>query len=243
MKKIFKIFLIGFFFLLPIFLLSFTSGLTNLMRWQLGSPLVPGYNWMRWSHVYLILGSLFCIALYVPTILAIVKKKQKILLIPFSLAILFILGSIACAIISKKVYYAQEIQKNETVLKLNPNDSIAIENKANAYKASGDYDKAIELYNNALEITSHPAYVYHDRGMGYFGKKEYDKAIADIIKAMEINPNEKDFIAQCYNDRSVIYFHSGQYDKSWQDVQKAQELGYNVHPGFLAALKDKGYSK
>lgn len=58
-----------------------------------------------------------------------------------------------------------------------------------------------------------------------------------------MNPSEKEFIAQCYNDRGVAYFHSGEYHKSWQDVKKAMELGYSIHPGFLAALKEKVHSE
>ncbi|UCC95404.1 MAG: tetratricopeptide repeat protein [Candidatus Omnitrophota bacterium] len=118
-----------------------------------------------------------------------------------------------------------------------------IESDAIAHAQQGNYDKAIELYNKALNITLNPAYVIHDRGMAYAEKGEYSKCIDDITKAMELNPNEIEFIAQCYNDRGVAYFHSGQYEKSWQDVQKALDMNYNVHPGFLAALKSKGYSK
>ena len=118
-----------------------------------------------------------------------------------------------------------------------------IENEANSYDDKGNYDKAIELYSEALEITANPAYVIHDRGMAYLHKGEFDKAISDLNKAMEMSPNEKDFMAQCYNDRGNAYYDFGQYEKSWQDVQKAIELGYKVHPVFIAALKSKGYSK
>ena len=118
-----------------------------------------------------------------------------------------------------------------------------IENKANEYGDKGNFDKAIELYTEALKITPNPAYVMHDRGMAYDRKGKFDKAIVDLSKAMEINPNEKDFMAQCYNDLGNVYYDCGQYEKSWQDVQKAIELGYKVHPGFIAALKRKGYFK
>jgi stress-induced-phosphoprotein 1 len=112
---------------------------------------------------------------------------------------------------------------------------------AHAYEAKGDYDKAIELYTKALKISKNPSYVLHDRGMAYAQNDKCDEAISDMKKAMEMNPDEKGFIAQCYNDRGVIYFHSGQYEKSWQDVQKALDMGYGVHPDFLEALKRKGY--
>jgi len=118
-----------------------------------------------------------------------------------------------------------------------------IEDKANHYASEGNYDKALELYNEALKITANPAYVIHDRGMAYVNKGEFEKAISDFNKALAINPDEKSFVAQCHNDRAVAYFHAKQYKESWQDVQKAIELGYQVHPGFLAALKSKGYAQ
>jgi hypothetical protein len=70
-----------------------------MMRWKWGSPLVAGYHWMRWSHVYLTIGSLFCLALYIPAIIAAIKRKIRILLIPFLLGILFIVFSLGFAII------------------------------------------------------------------------------------------------------------------------------------------------
>ena len=243
MKKIFRIAITGFFFVLPVFLLYFVNGLSNLMRWKTGSPLVSGYNWMRWSHLYLVFGSLFCIIMYVPVVISVIKRNLKILLIPFLAAILLIVFSIVFVGVSKNVYYNQIIEKCNQEVKNNPNDSIPLEKKAAAYGKLGDYEKAIELFTEALKITPKPAYVIHDRGMVYEKSKEYDKAIQDLNKAMEMNPDEKDFIAQCYNDRGVVYFHGGQFDKSWQDVSKALEMGYRVHPGFLAALEERGYKR
>ena len=213
--------------------------LANLMRWQTGSPLVPGYNWVRWSHVYLVLGSLFCFALYIPALLSIVKKRQKILLIPLISTILFFALSIVFVGISRSAYYNQIIQKCDQEIKSNPNNSIPLEKKATAYDKLGRHEKAIELFNKALAFTTKPAYVIHDRGLAYINIKEYTKAIQDFTKAIEMNQNEKDFVAQCYNDRAVAYFHNGEYDKSWQDVNKAMDQGYRVHPGFLAALDAK----
>ncbi len=243
MKRIIKALLLIFFCILPIILLMFTSGLANFMRWKLGSPLVPGYNWMRWSHVYLTFGSIFCLALYVPIIMSITKKKLKILFIPFVLTLCFIIFSIVFANISKTLFHSQNIKNLQDEVNKNPDDSLALERMAQSYEHSGNYDKAIELYNQALKITKNPSYVIHDRGLAYMKKGDFDLSIADFTKAMESNQEEKDFIAQSYNDRGNAYYYKGEYDKSWQDVQKALEMGYNVHSGFLAALKNKGYSK
>jgi len=243
MEKVLRIIIIVFFLILPAVLLYFVGVFANLMRWKTGSPLVPGYNWMRWSHLYLILGSLFCLLLYIPVVISFVKRRLKILLIPFFTSIAFIIFSIAFIIISRSAYYEQIIKKCDEDIKNNPSDSIPLEGKATAYDKIGKHEKAIELFTEALKITTNPAYVIHDRGLAYVNCREYDKAIQDFTKAIEMDSNKKDFIAQCYNDRGVAYFYSGQYDKSWQDVKTAIEMGYKVNPGFLSALESKGFGK
>jgi len=241
MRGLWRVTVIVIAFLVPLALLAFVGGLAHTMRWQLGSPLLPGYNWFRWSHLYLTLGSALCLSLYIPVIMSVVKNKQKILIIPLLAAVAFICFSILLARISQRVYLTQRIADTDAAIAQNPTDSTAREAKANAYADLGDYDKAIALYNEALATTATPAYVLHDRGMAYMGKGEYAKAVADLTQALQINPNEKEFVAQGYNDRAVVYFRSGQYAQSRQDVEKALELGYQVHPGFLAELEKKGY--
>jgi len=173
--------------------------------------------------------------------MSVVKKKQKILLIPFIASVAFVFFSVLLARISQRVYLTQHMADLDAEIARKPTDSTALEAKANAYADLGDYDNAVALYNEALAITATPAYVLHDRGMAYMGKGEAAKAMADLTQALQMNPNEKGFVAQCYNDRAVIYFRSGQYAESWHDVEKARELGYQVHPGFLAELEKKGY--
>jgi tetratricopeptide (TPR) repeat protein len=229
------------FLVLPLMLLRFVGFLGNQMRWEIGSPTMPGYNWFRWSHAYLILGSLFCFALYIPTVIAISKKSLKPLLITAALIALLIVGSIALAIAGRNIYYDQQAKNAEKTSAENPKDSIALERMAIAYSEKGEYAKAIELFDKALEITTDPAYVIHDRGSAYAEARSYDLAIADYTKAMELKPDEKDFVAQCYNDRAVAYFKFGKHQESYNDVVKALQMGYQVHPGFLAALEEKGF--
>ena len=241
MNTFFKWVLYVIFLILPLMLLQFVGFLSNQMRWEIGSPTMPGYNWFRWSHAYLILGSFFCFALYIPTIIAIVKKSLKPLLITLGLIIFLVVGSIALVIVGRNAYYNQQAKNAEKALAGNPKDSMALERMATAYSEKGEYAKAIEFFNKALEITKDSAYVIHDRGSAYAGAQSYELAIADFTKAMEMKPDQKDFVAQCYNDRGVAYFKFGKYQESYNDVMKAMEMGYRVHPGFIAALEGKGF--
>ncbi len=241
MKNFFIFIVRAVFLLLPILLLYFVNLLSHAMRWQVGSPLVLGYNWMRWSHLYLVFGGLFCLILYFPVILSIIKKNQKILLIPLLALILFIVFSVLFVGISRKVYYRQIIQKCDEEIRNNPDDSLPLEQKAAAFDKLGETQKAIAFFNQALGFSNKPAYVIHDRGLAYINIKEYSKAIDDFSKAIEMSPGDLGFVAQCYNDRAVAYFRRGEYAKSWQDARRAIAMGYNIHPGFLAALNEKGY--
>ena len=68
----------------------------------------------------------------------------------------------------------------------------------------------------------------------YWAKGQFDKAISDYNKAIELNPK----YADAYYNRGVACYYKREYDKTWKDVHMAQSLGYQVHPGFLKALRE-----
>jgi len=95
------------------------------------------------------------------------------------------------------------------------------------------HDKAIDMYNRAIELDPNYADAYHNRALEYSKKGNYKQAIPDFSKAIENKPDR----AQGYNDRACAYAEVKEYDKSWTDVHKAEESGYKVHPDFLRKLK------
>ena len=96
------------------------------------------------------------------------------------------------------------------------------------------YDDAITLYGKIIGLKPDWDWPYNNRGLAYDEKGQYDRAISDYNRAIEINPR----FAGAYNNRAVAYYFKGEYDKAWNDVHKAQSLGYQVHPGFLRALRE-----
>ncbi|MEW6491631.1 MAG: tetratricopeptide repeat protein [Cyanobacteriota bacterium] len=61
--------------------------------------------------------------------------------------------------------------------------------RANAYTDKGEYDRAIDDYNQALKLNPNLAEAYNNRGFAYSDKGEYDRAIDDYNQALKFNPN------------------------------------------------------
>jgi len=133
-----------------------------------------------------------------------------------------------------KRLYDEAIADYTRALELNPRDAAAYNNRGNAYKDKGLYDEAIADYNKALDLNPRLAEAYNNRGIAYKDKRLYDEAIADYTRALELNPR----LAEAYYNRGVAYYFKGDYDKAWDDVYKAQRLGFQIHPGFLNALRE-----
>ena len=133
-----------------------------------------------------------------------------------------------------KGQYDRAVSDFDKAIELNPRLAEAYNNRGNAYTAKGQYDQAISDYNRAIEIYPRYDAAYYNRGLAYAkGKGQYDRAISDFDKAIELNPR----LAEAYYNRGLSYYFKREYDKAWDDVHKAQALGYQIHPGFLKALR------
>ena len=57
-----------------------------------------------------------------------------------------------------------------------------------AYYCKGDYDRAIEDYNQAIKLNPKDAKTYNNRGRAHYYKGDYDRAIEDYNQAIKLNP-------------------------------------------------------
>ncbi|RLG44327.1 MAG: hypothetical protein DRN81_04785 [Thermoproteota archaeon] len=96
----------------------------------------------------------------------------------------------------------------------------------------GQYEKAINDFNKAIEIDPSDAVAYTNRGTAYDNLGQYDKAIDDYNKAIEINSR----YAEAYNNRGNVYHKLGQYNKAIQDYNKAIE----INPNYAKAYNNRG---
>uniref|UniRef100_A0A7V3RID8 Tetratricopeptide repeat protein n=1 Tax=candidate division WOR-3 bacterium TaxID=2052148 RepID=A0A7V3RID8_UNCW3 len=106
------------------------------------------------------------------------------------------------------------------VLKKYPKNGIAYNNRGNAHFLLGQYDKALNDFNQAIEFNPSLELAYFNRGKVYERLMMLDKAIADFTNALKIQPN----LAIGYVDRGAAYCRIGEYDKAYNDLSYALKL-------------------
>ncbi len=74
-------------------------------------------------------------------------------------------------------------------------------NDGNKYKDKKNYNKALECYNNVLELDTNNFTVYYNIGLVYTELKLYEIAIFFYKKSIEINPK----LEQAYNNIGGLY--------------------------------------
>jgi tetratricopeptide (TPR) repeat protein len=96
---------------------------------------------------------------------------------------------------------------------------------ANAHLGRGDYEAAIQAYDEALE--ENPDYIaaYYNRGSAYIHVGALDSAIADFTQVLQLDPSQ----LQAYRQRALIYARKGDYERAVRDYNAA-----------LAALENRG---
>ncbi len=122
-------------------------------------------------------------------------------------------------------------------LELNPYALEALNNRANIYSKSGEYDKALADYNKALKLKPYSPDILSNRGIVYSTLGKYDKALNDYNKALKLKPD----FPEVLNNRGMTYSRLGKDDEALADYNKALEL----KPDYPDALYNRGniYSK
>jgi tetratricopeptide (TPR) repeat protein len=96
-------------------------------------------------------------------------------------------------------------------------------NRGLAYTATGDNDRAIADYNEAIRLAPEAAKAYLNRGVAYRAKGDNDRAIADFNDAIRLDPRA----AKAYLNRGVAYADRGDNDSAIADYTEAIRLDPN----------------
>ncbi len=99
----------------------------------------------------------------------------------------------------------------------------------------GEYDKALEAYDQAIQLKPDFASAYKNRGVTYAQKGDNDRAIQDFDQALKLKPD----MASAFNSRGLAYQTKGDFVKSVADFDEAIKL----RPDNATALKNRGRSQ
>ncbi|KAK9766202.1 Small glutamine-rich tetratricopeptide repeat-containing protein 2 [Basidiobolus ranarum] len=86
-----------------------------------------------------------------------------------------------------------------------------------------DYEEAIKLYSQAIEINDNNSVYYANRAAAYGQLGDHDSAIADSIRAAEIDPT----YVKAYSRMGHAYFSKGSYKEAVEAYEKGLELDSN----------------
>jgi tetratricopeptide (TPR) repeat protein len=95
---------------------------------------------------------------------------------------------------NRGVEYSRKGQRDRAIadygqaIRLNPNNTRALNNRGSAYSENGDHDRAIADYNEAIRIDPNYVSAYYNRGLAKRAKGDADGGNADIAKAMQLSP-------------------------------------------------------
>ncbi len=115
---------------------------------------------------------------------------------------------------------------------MNKEEAKKIYNKGNAHLNAGEFDRAIEDYDQAIKLDPNFARAFNNRGAMYERKGEFDRAIQDFDKAIALNPE----YAEAFNNRGLAYHKKGESDRAIQDFDRAIKL----KPNFARAFGNRG---
>jgi tetratricopeptide (TPR) repeat protein len=102
--------------------------------------------------------------------------------------------------------------------------SMIYSDRGTAYYNKGDYDRAIQDYNQGISLNQHETSLYVDRGDAYKKKRDYDRAIQDFNEAIHLNPNSE----RAFYDRGGAYIGKDDLDRAIQDYTQAIRLDPNL---------------
>ncbi|MER9849710.1 tetratricopeptide repeat protein [Mesorhizobium sp. M0106] len=111
--------------------------------------------------------------------------------------------------------------------------AIAYHGRAIAWTDSGDDDRAIADYDNAIALDPDDIDAYNERGQIWLDKGENDSTISDFDRAIELDPGK----AETYYNRGRAWAHKGDDSRAIADYSHAIEFD----PAYFQAYNNRGF--
>ena len=165
--------------------------------------------------------------------------------------------------------YDEALEDYNEVIRINPQDGEAYNNRGTTKDMLGRHEEALEDYNEAIRINSQFAEAYYNRGTTKDVLGRHEEAIVDYDQAIRINPqyaqayynrgNTKDTLdrheeaiadfneairinsqyAQAYCNRGTVKLAQGQHDDAIADYDQA----IRINSQFTQAYYNRGIAK
>ena len=112
-------------------------------------------------------------------------------------------------------------------------------NRANAKRAKGDLDGAIDDYSRAIRINPKCSNCYTNRGIAKHQQKNNTGADIDFQRSVELNPE----CPETYINRAYLYKNMGKVDLMKEDCRKTRELAVKQNKRDLLDILEKNFNE
>jgi len=112
--------------------------------------------------------------------------------------------------------------------------ALALAYQGESLSATGELDKAIDCYTQAIELDPLFAKPYADRGYCYARTGRHQQAIVDYNEAIRLETEEPSSLV--YNNRALSYEELGMHEQAIADYNEALRINAN----FATALYNRG---
>lgn len=92
--------------------------------------------------------------------------------------------------------------------------------RGNHYFTTGEYDKAVRDFDEAIRLDPKSAKAYYGRGCARARRDEDSRAVADFTEAIKLDPKD----TSAYVDRSIVHLMRGDWEKAVADCDEAVKL-------------------
>jgi tetratricopeptide (TPR) repeat protein len=104
--------------------------------------------------------------------------------------------------------------------------AIAYNNRGNAYATKADYNRAIQDFDQSINLNPNYAKPFNNRGVAYLRKGEFDPAIAAFDQAIKLNPD----YSEAFANRAEAYLKQYKYDRAVRDFDDAIRIAPDMSP-------------
>jgi tetratricopeptide (TPR) repeat protein len=112
--------------------------------------------------------------------------------------------------------------------------SPALMDRGNAFRAKGNFDRALVDYDQAIAFNPKNAGAHVDRALVWERKGGRDQALRDYAEAIRLDPK----MWQAHFNRAISFREAGEFGKAIEDMSEVMKLKPEYAPAYLIRAAD-----